>query len=115
MTREVANKKPPAPTKKKLTPGSLGKSKNDENDLSAANTTGVSAVSSASVEDDSQEQQQVALRPKNTAGSSSNQEKKKQCKVLFSYSPGHEDELELKTDDIIDFLGKTYSYSIVVY
>ncbi len=31
---------------------------------------------------------------------------KKQCRVLFSYAPAHEDELELKVDDVIEFLGE---------
>jgi len=30
----------------------------------------------------------------------------KRCRVLFSYSPAHEDELKLQLDDIIDFLGE---------
>ncbi len=30
----------------------------------------------------------------------------KQCRVLFSYSPAHEDELELKLDEVIEFLGE---------
>jgi hypothetical protein len=29
---------------------------------------------------------------------------KKKCRVLFSYQPKHEDELELKSDDVVDFL-----------
>ena len=28
---------------------------------------------------------------------------KKRCRVLYSYQPKHEDELELKVDDIVDF------------
>ena len=102
LTRDVANKKPPAPTKKKsslpgTTPAVVKSARNDENDLSSANTTSATEM----------EDSQVALRPKsNQTGG----ERKKQCKVLFSYSPGHEDELELKTDDIIDLLGKWLSF-----
>lgn len=62
-------------------------SSNDENDLSAANT---SNGSSNSNHDD------VQLRPKT----------KQHCKVLFSYTPTHEDELELNPDDIIEFQGE---------
>jgi hypothetical protein len=28
---------------------------------------------------------------------------KKRCRVLYSYQPKHEDELELKVDDIVEF------------
>ena len=28
---------------------------------------------------------------------------KKRCRVLYSYQPKHEDELELKVDDVVDF------------
>ena len=35
----------------------------------------------------------------------SNQNNKK-CRVLFSYQPKHDDELELKNEDIIDFLAE---------
>lgn len=30
----------------------------------------------------------------------------KRCKVLFSYRPTHEDELELKLDEVLDFMGE---------
>ncbi len=30
----------------------------------------------------------------------------KQCRVLFSYAPTHEDELELKLNDVIEFIGE---------
>ena len=31
---------------------------------------------------------------------------KKQCRVLFSYQPVHEDELELKVDQVVEFLSE---------
>lgn len=34
---------------------------------------------------------------------------RKQCRVLFSYSPTHEDELELKLNDVIDFIDEVHS------
>ena len=46
----------------------------------------------------------VQLRPKTMQPPSSSATKK--CKVLFSYQPTHEDELELKIEDVIDFMGE---------
>merc|ERR1719419_639465 len=31
---------------------------------------------------------------------------KKRCKVLFSYQPVHEDELELQVDQVLEFMGE---------
>ena len=31
---------------------------------------------------------------------------KKRCRVLFSYQPVHEDELELKVDQVVEFMGE---------
>merc|ERR1711953_1265357 len=41
-----------------------------------------------------------------SATSSSSSNKKKQCRVLFSYQPQHEDELELKMEDVVDFVAE---------
>ena len=46
----------------------------------------------------------VKLRHKAT--SAPNGEARKQCRVLFSYAPAHEDELELRPEDVVDFLGE---------
>ena len=32
--------------------------------------------------------------------------KKKECRVLFSYQPKHEDELKLEMDDVVDFVAE---------
>ena len=40
------------------------------------------------------------------SASSSSNNKKKQCRVLFSYQPQHEDELELKMEDVVDFVAE---------
>ena len=32
--------------------------------------------------------------------------KKKQCRVLFSYQPKHDDELKLDLDDLVDFVAE---------
>ena len=31
---------------------------------------------------------------------------KKRCRVLFSYQPVHDDELELKVDQVLEFMGE---------
>ncbi|XP_059084018.1 CD2-associated protein-like isoform X2 [Tigriopus californicus] len=50
---------------------------------------------------------EVKLRPKlQTSSSKSGPIAKRQCRVLFSYAPAHEDELELQMDEVIDFLGE---------
>lgn len=40
------------------------------------------------------------------SATSSSSNKKKQCRVLFSYQPQHEDELELKMEDVVDFVAE---------
>ena len=38
--------------------------------------------------------------------SATSNNKKKQCRVLFSYQPQHEDELELKLEDVVEFMAE---------
>ena len=46
----------------------------------------------------------VSHRPKSSTGNRTTNSKR--CKVLFSYQPAHEDELELKVEDVVEFLGE---------
>ena len=49
----------------------------------------------------------VELRKKKDSTSSNHSSNAvKQCRVLFSYQPNHEDELELKLDDVVEFMGE---------
>ena len=44
-------------------------------------------------------------RGQQSRASSANNNKKK-CRVLFSYQPQHEDELELKLEDVVEFMAE---------
>ncbi len=48
----------------------------------------------------------VSLRKSSSSASAAASPAKKQCRVLFSYTPTHDDELELKVDEVIDYLGE---------
>eukprot|EP00095_Tigriopus_kingsejongensis_P008936 maker-scaffold199_size265817-snap-gene-1.48 protein:Tk08936 transcript:maker-scaffold199_size265817-snap-gene-1.48-mRNA-1 annotation:"low quality protein: sh3 domain-containing kinase-binding protein 1" len=72
--------------------------------VKASRKPSLSLSSSVDDELDEDDLEDVQLRPKNPPNSKSAH--KRQCRVLFSYSPAHEDELELKLDEMVDFLGE---------
>lgn len=48
----------------------------------------------------------VQLRRGQVSRVSGNASNKKKCRVLFSYQPKHDDELELKLEDVVEFLSE---------
>jgi len=71
---------------------------------SLKSSTGPQSSTTPSVED-LEDTSGVQLRRGQGSRVSANN-KKKQCRVLFSYQPKHEDELKLELDDVLDFVAE---------